>query len=148
MRRAVLAVVVAIVSVVASVVVAAPASAAGGVIIYRAYYNSPGTDNRSAASLNAEYIQLRNTSTVAKVVTGWTLRDKQNHIYKFPTTRINPGQYLTVRTGKGTNNATNRYWGSGNYIWNNTGDTAYLRTQTGALIDSCSWGATGSWRNC
>jgi hypothetical protein len=148
MRRTVLAVVAAVVSVAASVLVATPATAAGGVIIYRAYYNSPGTDDRTNASLNAEYIQLRNTSSVAQVVTGWTLRDKQNHVYKFPTTRINPGQYLTVRTGKGTNNATTRYWGSGNYIWNNTGDTAYLRTPTGALVDSCAWGATGSSRYC
>lgn len=148
MRKAVVAVVATVIAAVASVVVAAPASAAGNVIIYRAYYNSPGTDTRTNASLNSEYITLRNTSGVIKVVTGWTLRDKQNHVYKFPTTRINPGQYLTVHTGRGTNNAAHRYWGSGNYIWNNTGDAAYLRTPTGALIDSCSWGSTGSYKNC
>jgi hypothetical protein len=148
MRKVILALVAVVAAALAGVVVTAPASAAGGVILYRAYYNSPGSDTRSNASLNAEYVQLKNTSTVAKVVTGWTLRDKQNHVYKFPTTRINPGQYLTVRTGRGTNNAANRYWGSGNYIWNNTGDTAYLRTQTGALVDSCAWGSTGSWRYC
>lgn len=148
MRKAVVALVATVIAAVASVVVAAPASAAGNVMIYRAYYNSPGTDNRSNASLNAEYIMLRNTSGVVKVITGWTLRDKQNHVYKFPTTRINPGQYLTVHTGRGTNNAAHRYWGSGNYIWNNTGDTAYLRTPTGALVDYCSWGATGSYKNC
>jgi lamin tail-like protein len=148
MRKAVVAVAAAIVPVVVGVLAATPAAAAGGVMIYRAYYDSPGTDNRTNGSLNAEYVMLRNTSTVAKVVTGWTLRDKQNHVYKFPATQIGPGQYLTVRTGKGTNNTANRYWGSGNYIWNNTGDTAYLRTQTGALVDSCVWGSTGSWKNC
>ena len=148
MRKAVVALVATVIAAVASVVVAAPASAAGNVIIYRAYYNSPGTDTRTNASLNAEYIMLRNTSGVVKVITGWTLRDKQNHVYKFPTTRLNPGQYITVHTGRGTNNAAHRYWGSGNYIWNNTGDTAYLRTPTGALVDYCSWGATGSYKNC
>lgn len=148
MRKAVVALVATVIAAVASVVVAAPASAAGNVIIYRAYYNSPGTDTRTNASLNAEYILLRNTSGVAKVITGWTLRDKQNHVYKFPTTRLNPGQYITVHTGRGTNNAAHRYWGSGNYIWNNTGDAAYLRTPTGTLIDSCSWGSTGNYKNC
>lgn len=148
MRRAVVSAIVAIMAVATSVLVAAPASAAGGVIIYRAYYNSPGSDTGGNASINGEYVMLRNTSTVAKVVTGWTLRDKQNHVYKFPTTRINPGQYLTVRTGRGTNTAVTRYWGSSWYIWNNTGDTAYLRTPTGGLVDSCSWGSTGSWRAC
>lgn len=127
---------------------AAPAQAAGGIMIYRAYYNSPGSDTGSNASLNAEYIQLRNTATVAKYATGWTLRDKQGHVYKFPTTRINPGQYLTVRTGKGTNNVSNRYQGRSWYIWNNAGDAAYLRLPNGALIDSCSWGSAGSWKYC
>jgi hypothetical protein len=148
MRRAVVAVIVTLASVVTSVLVAGPASAAGGVIIYRAYYNSPGSDTGSNTSLNGEYVMLKNTSTVAKTVTGWTLRDKANHVYKFPTTRINAGQYLTVRTGRGTNTAVTRYWGSSWYIWNNTGDTAYLRTPTGVLVDSCSWGSTGSWRAC
>ncbi|OLF17548.1 lamin tail domain-containing protein [Actinophytocola xanthii] len=148
MRKTVLAVVSAVTAMLAGLLAAVPAEAAGGVILYRAYYNSPGTDNRSNVSLNAEYVQLKNTSTVAKVVTGWTLRDKQNHVYRFPTTRIGAGQYLTVRTGRGTNNAATRYWGSGNYIWNNTGDTAYLRTSTGALADTCTWGGTGSWRYC
>jgi len=30
--------------------------------------------------------------------------------------------------------------------WNNTGDYAYLRTPSGALMDSCTWGSTGSSR--
>jgi hypothetical protein len=31
------------------------------------------------------------------------------------------------------------YWGSGNYIWNNTGDTATLRNASGKTLDTCSW---------
>jgi hypothetical protein len=148
MRKLVMAAVSVVVAALLGAVVAAPAEAAGGVIIYRAYYNSPGTDNGSNGNLNAEYILLKNTAKVAMVVTGWTLRDKANHVYKFPTTRINPGKYLYVRTGKGTNNASTRYWNKTWYIWNNTGDTAYLRGPAGGLRDSCTWGRTGSWRNC
>jgi hypothetical protein len=40
------------------------------------------------------------------------------------------------------NTATNRYWGRAGYVWNNTGDTAYLRTPSGALMDSCKWTRT------
>jgi hypothetical protein len=129
-------------------VVAAPAEAAGGMIIYRASYNSPGADNGTNANLNGEYIQLKNTAKVAKYITGWTLRDKQGHVYKFPTTKVNPGQFMSVRTGRGTNNGNTRYWGKTWYIWNNTGDTAYVRTPAGTLVDTCSWGSTGNWRNC
>lgn len=35
-------------------------------------------------------------------------------------------------------NAKNVYWGSGNYIWNNTGDTATLRNASGKTVDTCS----------
>jgi hypothetical protein len=148
MRKLIVAAVTAFAAVLALVAFAAPAQAAGGIMIYRAYYNSPGSDRGTNASLNAEYILLKNTAATPKWLNGWTLRDKANHVYKFPATRINPGKYLYVRTGRGTNNASTRYWGQKWYIWNNTGDTAYLRNTAGALIDSCSWGNRGSWRNC
>ena len=148
MRKLVMAVTSVLVTVLAAVFVATPAEAAGGIMIYRAYYNSPGSDTGTNASLNAEYILLKNTASTPKWTNGWTLRDKANHVYKFPATRINPGKYVYVRTGRGTNNAANRYWGQKWYIWNNAGDAAYLRNTAGTLIDSCSWGSSGSWRNC
>ena len=149
MRKLVMAAAAVLATVLAAVLVATPAEAAGGgIMIYRAYYNSPGSDTGTNASLNTEYILLKNTASTPKWANGWTLRDKQNHVYKFPATRINPGKYVYVRTGRGTNNAANRYWGQKWYIWNNAGDAAYLRNTAGTLIDSCSWGSSGSWRNC
>lgn len=50
--------------------------------------------------------------------------------------------------GKGSNTSTHRYWGSSWYIWNNSGDAAYLRNSAGAAIDSCAWGSTGSYTSC
>ncbi len=148
MRKAVAAVVSIVAAALAVTFAVTPAEAAGGVVLYRAYYNSPGTDTRTNASLNAEYVVLKNTTATAKYVKGWTLRDKQNHVFTFPTTTIGPGKLMYVRTGRGTANYANRYWGQGNYIWNNTGDTAYLRTPAGLQVDTCSWGSTGNWKNC
>lgn len=128
--------------------VAAPADAAGGVIIYRAYYDSPGSDTGSNSSLNAEWIQLKNTSSTTKYITGWTLRDAQSHVYKFPTTKIGPGKYMKVHTGKGSNDSNDRFWGSSWYVWNNSGDTAYLRNKSGTLVDSCKWGSSGDSKYC
>jgi hypothetical protein len=57
---------------------------------------------------------------------------------------------VTVHTGKGTNGkpgAADRYWGSGNYIWNNTGDTATLRSATGKTINTCKF-KKGVATNC
>lgn len=148
MRKLVMAAASVLVAVLVGVLVATPAQAAGGIMIYRAYYNSPGSDRGANSSLNAEYILLKNTASVPQWANGWTLRDRANHVYKFPATKINPGKFVYVRTGRGTNNASTRYWNQKWYIWNNNGDTAYLRNAAGRLIDSCSWPATGSWRNC
>ncbi len=48
---------------------------------------------------------------------------------------------FVVHTGKGTQGSPGGhfYWGSGNYIWNNTGDTATLRSPSGATMDTCTW---------
>ena len=122
-------------------VLAGPAQAAPVVKISKIYYNSPGSDTGSNASLNAEYVTLQNTTTTARTVTGWTLRDKTNHVYKFPSTTIKAKSTVTLRTGKGTNSASTRYWQQTWYVWNNTGDTAYLRNTAGTLMHSCAYGS-------
>ncbi|WP_433345319.1 lamin tail domain-containing protein [Micromonospora sp. CA-111912] len=133
-----------------SLAVAGPAQAATPALqITKAYYNSPGTDNRSNSSLNAEYVKLTNRLSSTVNLKSWTLRDKSSHVYKFTSDfRLAAGASVYLHTGKGTNTSTDRYWGSGAYIWNNTGDTAYVRNSAGTLIDSCSWGSSGSYTNC
>jgi hypothetical protein len=124
------------------------AQAASKIQIYRVYYNSPGTDNRSNSSLNAEFVVLKNTGSTKQSLKGWTLRDKANHVYTFPTFTLAAKKYVTIHTGSGTKSSTHLYWGSRAYIWNNTGDTAYLRTSSGSAADSCSWGSSGSSKYC
>ncbi|WP_320067712.1 lamin tail domain-containing protein [Micromonospora sp. RTGN7] len=130
--------------------VAGPAQAATPAIqITKVYYNSPGTDNRSNSSLNAEYVKLTNRRSAAVNLKSWTVRDKSSHVYKFAGDfRLAAGASVYLHTGKGTNTATHRYWGSGAYIWNNDGDTAYVRNVAGTLIDSCSWKSSGSYTSC
>jgi hypothetical protein len=55
---------------------------------------------------------------------------------------------VTIHTGKGSNTASNRYWGSDEYIWTNDGDTAKLKNKAGVLIDKCSYSGAGSYVNC
>ncbi|MCX4469560.1 hypothetical protein C5N14_29900 [Micromonospora sp. MW-13] len=133
-----------------SLTMTGPAQAATPAIqITKVYYNSPGTDNRSNSSLNAEYVKLTNRRSSTVNLKSWTLRDKSSHVYKFTSDfRLASGASVYVHTGKGTNTSTHRYWGSGAYIWNNTGDAAYVRNSAGTLIDSCSWGSSGSYTNC
>ncbi len=128
-----------------------PAHAASHPVqITKVYVNSPGNDLPTTnAKVNAEYTVIKNTGKSTQTLTGWTLRDKSNHVYKFGTFKLAPGKSVTVRNGKGTNTSTTRYWGSGYFIWNNGGgDSATLRTSTGSLVDSCSWSTVSSYKNC
>lgn len=92
---------------------------------------------------------MTNKRTYTINLRGWTLRDRSGHIYTFASTyNLGPGKNVYIHTGRGTNGSPDyqhRYWGSGAYIWNNTGDTAYVRNGSGTLIDSCSWVSSGSY---
>jgi hypothetical protein len=122
----------------------------------RIYFDSPGPDNRSNTSLNAEWVRLTNNTTKAIQLTGWTVRDASNHVYPFPAIdRLGAAKSVVIHTGKGTDgrgsdgkpDGTQRYWQSGNYIWNNTGDTATLKNATGGTVDICIF-KIGAVTNC
>ncbi|GAA3757055.1 lamin tail domain-containing protein [Streptomyces tremellae] len=117
-------------------------AAAGSVHLYRIYYDSPGADHGSNASLNAEYVQIRNTTSASVSLKGWTLTDASRHTYTFGAYTLGKGKTVTVHTGKGTNTAANRYQGRSAYVWNNDKDTATLKKSTGAKVDTCSYNST------
>jgi hypothetical protein len=140
----------AVVSLAAALVGAAPAEAANPTLHFsKAYVNSPGTDTRTNSSLNAEYVVITNSSyTASYTLTGYTVSDRSAHVYKFRTFVLKPRASVTLHTGIGTNTSTNLYWGSRAYIWNNDGDTAYLKNSAGTLRDSCSWATVSSYVYC
>ncbi|MEU5216389.1 lamin tail domain-containing protein [Streptomyces sp. NPDC020807] len=119
-----------------------PAQAAGSVHLYKIYYDSPGSDTRTNYSLNGEWVQIRNTTPYAVNLRGWTLTDAAAHKYTFGSFTLGAGKIVTVRTGKGTNNATSVYQNRAAYVWNNDKDTATLRKASGAWVDGCSYNST------
>ena len=142
MRRTVSILAAAAVALIGTLAVSGPASAATPSLRFHgAQYDSPGKDTRSTKSLNAEWISLVNSGSKAVNLKGYTIRDASNHIFTFGSTTIAAnGGRVWVHTGKATNSGKNVYWGSGNYVWNNTGDTAVLRTPAKKQHDKCTWG--------
>lgn len=62
-------------------------------------------------------------------------------------THLGTGRRVYIHAGKGTNgypDYQHRYWDRAAYVWNNSGDTAYVRNPSGTLIDSCSWGVAAA----
>jgi hypothetical protein len=145
LRRLAMLALSTLVAVTSAMVVATQADAAGAVQFRRIQYDSPGSDTGSNARLNGEYFQLKNVSTRTVNLYRWTVRDAAGHIYRFASTfHLRPGYTVTVRTGRGTNTSTTRYWGLRWYVWNNASDKAYLRTPSGALMDYCAWTRLGA----
>ncbi|NUS55333.1 MAG: lamin tail domain-containing protein [Streptomycetaceae bacterium] len=129
-------------AVVPAALTATPASAATpSIMITKVLVNPSGTDTTANSQLVREYIVLKNTTRGSINLNRWTVRDRSNHVYTFGSFTLGAGRSVTLHTGKGANTSTNRYWGLGWYVWNNTGDAAYVRNSAGKSIDSCSWGS-------
>ncbi|MGW3847045.1 lamin tail domain-containing protein [Streptomyces fagopyri] len=116
-----------------------PAQAAGGVTIHHVWFDSPGSDNRSNASLNGEWVQIKNTGSTSVSLKGWILKDVSNHRYTFPSVSIGAGRTMKVHTGSGTDTTADKFQHRRAYVWNNTSDTATLTKAGGSKVDSCSW---------
>lgn len=127
----------------------APADAASSVRFSRIWYDSPGSDTRTNSSINSEYAIIHNYSTTTRSLTGWTVRDAANHVYTFGSFSLGAGKSVVLRTGKGTNTSSTRYWGYAIYVWNNDRDTGYLRNKSGTLLDTCAYNSTAyDYTNC
>jgi endonuclease YncB( thermonuclease family) len=103
-----------------------------------ANWNPPGVDNRN---VNGEWTKVRNDSPSRAVpLAGWWIRDSMQRRYTIPAgTILEPGQTLTLHTGRGTDQGLTRYWGLGVTLYPNpspgehTGDGAYLFDPQGDL---------------
>ncbi|MCX4407619.1 lamin tail domain-containing protein [Streptomyces sp. NBC_01340] len=137
--RAALPALAGVVALTGTFLLGTPAQAAGGVTIHHVWFDSPGSDNRSNASLNAEWVQIKNTGSGAISLKGWILKDVSNHRYTFPDVKIGAGKTMKVHTGSGRDTAADKYQNRRAYVWNNTSDTATLTKANGSKVDACSW---------
>jgi len=125
-----------------------PVATGHRVQIREIYYNSPGPDRGGNSSLNAEWVELHNTSGSRISMTGWIVHDgKQRHTFTFGTYTIGAHAYVKIHTGTGGRTQTDRYWNLSWYVWNNTGDTATLKDNLGRVIDRCSYSDPGERRS-
>ncbi|GAG36478.1 unnamed protein product, partial [marine sediment metagenome] len=100
------------------------------------HYDASGNDNYN---LNDEYVTFKNKCSYSIDMTDWTVKDEHSyHTYRFPSFTLQQNSMFTLYTGIGTDTNTKLYWGrsSGSYaaVWNNGGDTLYLRDSEGNLI--------------
>ncbi len=88
-----------------------PAAAAGhphdprpqrsSVVLGAIQYDSPGRDDGSRRSLNAEWVTVRNTGRHAVNLRGWTLSEGRHQVYRFGHLVLRGHQSVRVHTGHG-----------------------------------------------
>jgi hypothetical protein len=108
--------------------------------ISRVQADAPGFDDRSARSLNAEWVEITNSGRRGIDLDGWTLSDRQGNRYTFNHYRLAGRSTVRVHTGYGRDTSRDLYQDRRNEVWDNRSDAATLRTERGRFVDSVSWG--------
>lgn len=125
------------------------ADAAASTLQLRTLVFDPSGSDRAGdqRQINRETVVVTNTARTAAKVAGYKIQDTRRHTFVFPSGFVLPARgSVTIHSGKGTNTRTNLYWKQGSYVWNNTGDTAYLRTPANTTLDTCRYTAQSAPR--
>ncbi|MFI8322822.1 lamin tail domain-containing protein [Streptomyces sp. NPDC085529] len=132
----------------AGVLVATPAQAteySSALKVAGVQYDAPGSDNNSCTTGNtkAEYVTIKNFSRTTRVnLKGYVVKDAVGNSYTFRIDHyLEPGDYVKLRGGKGTESDANNvaYRQNCNFIWNNDRDTIKLIKPGGAYADTHSY---------
>jgi len=108
-----------------------------GVKIAHIQADAPGNDSENP---NGEWVEIVNQGSAPVNLEGYSLKDAANHIYTFPAFTLQPGAMVRLHTGRGQNDASSLYWGLvGEAVWNNGGDSAFLRDSEGNLVDDYTY---------
>jgi micrococcal nuclease len=82
-----------------------------------------------------EYVVIENKGEGKVNLEGYTLSDESDKTYQFGDIVLETGDTVKVYTGCGEDNSQELYWcHTQSAIWNNTGDTGYLRSSAGDLL--------------
>lgn len=96
-------------------------------------HDPPGPDDDV---LEEEWIEIENLGPEPVDLDGWILRDESaRNRFRMPGPELAPGDRVRVRSGCGTDSATNRHWCSERSIWSNGGDTVILQDPNGNVVD-------------
>lgn len=109
----------------------AKAAVGADLAIVEVHADAEGNDRHN---LNDEFIALAHHGQTPINLTGWTVSDTANHRYLFPGFTLAAEARVILRTGLGKSTETELFWGSRSPIWNNTGDTIFIRDDQGNLM--------------
>jgi hypothetical protein len=106
-------------------------------------YDAPGRDSNSCSTGNTdeEYLTVKNYSSSTTVnLKGYVVKDATGNRFTFTANHyLQPGDYIKLRGGHGTDSDNVVYRDNCNFLWNNDQDTIYLYKPSGARADVHSY---------
>ncbi len=115
------------------------AGASSAIVVVAVEADAPGDD---AANLNGEWVEIANQGTIDLELTGWTVRDESSsHRYAFPDGfTLAAGTSVRILSGCGEDSTGQLHWCErGSAVWNNNGDTAFVRDPAGNIVSSLDY---------
>ncbi|MFH0869288.1 MAG: thermonuclease family protein [archaeon] len=86
----------------------------------------------TSSNPNDEYITITNYGNNVNMKS-WLMKDAGTHIYTFGDVDIDEGKSITIYSGKGNDAESTKYWNQATTVWNNDGDTVFIRDGAGNL---------------
>ncbi len=86
---------------------------------------------------NGEWVAFSNTCHFDCEITGWSVKDAGTSVYTFHDFVLKTKKSVTLFSGSGKDNSCEIFWDKGGScpaVWNNDGDTLYLRDGEGKLV--------------
>lgn len=102
-----------------------------GIVVTEINADPPGSD---AENLNGEYIVIENTGDLPVDLEGWRVTDADGNVHTFKDVTLDNGESLTLHSGSGFQNDTDRYWIADGPVWDNNGDRVYIYDDGGQKI--------------
>lgn len=106
-----------------------------GCIEVKIHYNAKGEDDKNLVD---EFFTLKNLCNEEILATNWTVRNTFN-LFRIPNFNLEDGSVIKIISGEGKNSKLEIFLSSARPIWNNKGDSLYIRDNYGAIIASESY---------
>ena len=108
-------------------------------------YVHADADGREYDNLRDEYIVLRNVRNEPLDLTGWTVWEGDDNVYRFPSGfTLGPGESVRLRTGTGADTDNDLYWGQQAPVWNNGEDQLTVRNSLGGTTLATGYERSGT----
>ncbi|MCK4634305.1 MAG: thermonuclease family protein [Candidatus Aenigmarchaeota archaeon] len=104
------------------------------IIIKEFNWDAEGNDCQNP---NGEWVSFKNICNFDCDLTAWSVKDEGRKIYMFPSFILSPKSSVKLLSGPGTDIREELYWnnkGSCKAVWNNDGDTLYLRDSENRFV--------------